>query len=613
MDLSVATVVNTATTSETTTTSSNNCPICTETYTNNIRTPLQCEYCPFVACILCCQKFVLQESHPRCMSTTCGRTWTRQFLSCKFSKAFITKKYRFHVEDVLFEEQKALLPGTQHLAKMSLIRDKFAEEQKSLETILFKVRNDLNKMRGKVQRLDNYLRRRVSGTEPCREVNENGDYMNDDNDDPSSLSKAQKTLIVCKCPMETCRGFVTSNKKGIDKPSTPWGDAVRDKPSTPRGDAVCDKPSTPRGDAVRDKPSTSRGDAVHEALLCGLCGVEICRDCHEVISKDDSVPPLFASLIEGAEAEKDDKKDVVIVAPHICNPIMLASTKAIRRDTRNCPNCVTPIYRIEGCNQMWCTVCNNAFDWKTGQPIQGAVHNPHYFEYLARSNNNRDHNLERGNRTICATDPHQFADFMMDTNRRLSEFLSQKKQSFEQKEDLTNKIKHIRDVSFVLVQQLSHMENETLQHDCAAHPESMTQLRIEFMKNKITEAKFRHRTFFIQKKEEMLMEYRQIWRMFIDVSREICVRNIAVLEPLNPEIESARDVIIKIDRCLETLYTELRGLVAYVNEQSAHISESFEINQFWHIPSIDWIQYKYANNTNKRLEVIKTPLKIHVT
>ncbi len=591
MDLSVATVVNTATTSETTTTttSSNNCPICTETYTNNIRTPLQCEYCPFVACILCCQKFVLQESHPRCMSTTCGRTWTRQFLSCKFSKAFITKKYRFHVEDVLFEEQKALLPGTQHLAKMSLIRDKFAEEQKSLETILFKVRNDLNKMRGKVQRLDNYLRRRVSGTEPCREVNENGDYMNDDNDDPSSLSKAQKTLIVCKCPMETCRGFVTSKKKGIEKPSTP------------------------RGDAVRDKPSTSRGDAVHEALLCGLCGVEICRDCHEVISKDDSVPPLFASLIEGAEAEKDDKKDVVIVAPHICNPIMLASTKAIRRDTRNCPNCVTPIYRIEGCNQMWCTVCNNAFDWKTGQPIQGAVHNPHYFEYLARSNNNRDHNLERGNRTICATDPHQFADFMMDTNRRLSEFLSQKKQSVEHKEDLTNKIKHIRDVSFVLVQQLSHMENETLQHDCAAHPESMTQLRIEFMKNKITEAKFRHRTFFIQKKEEMLMEYRQIWRMFIDVSREICVRNIAVLEPLNPEIESARDVIIKIDRCLETLYTELRGLVAYVNEQSAHISESFEINQFWHIPSIDWIQYKNANNTNKRLEVIKTPLKIHVT
>jgi len=586
MDLSVATVVNTATTSETTTTTSNNCPICTETYTNNIRTPLQCEYCPFVACILCCQKFVLQESHPRCMSTTCGRTWTRQFLSCKFSKAFITKKYRFHVEDVLFEEQKALLPGTQHLAKMSLIRDKFAEEQKSLETILFKVRNDLNKMRGKVQRLDNYLGHRVSGINTTQEVNENGDYINDN--PSSSSSKDKNTLIVCKCPMETCRGFVTmatSKKKGIDKSTQRSGEAVRDKP------------------------------------MCGLCGVEICRDCHEVIPKKDvsapplstSPSPLSASLIEGAEAEKDDKKDVVIVAPHICNPIMLASTKAIQRDTRNCPNCVTPIYRIEGCNQMWCTVCNNAFDWKTGQPIQGAVHNPHYFEYLARSNNNRDHNLERGNRTICATDPHQFVGFMTDTNRRLSEFLSQKKQSFEQKEVLTNKIKHIRDVSFALVQQLSHMENETLQHDCAAHPESMTQLRIEFMKNKITEAKFRHRTFFIQKKEEMLMEYRQIWRMFIDVSREICVRNIAVLEPLNPEIESARDVIIKIDRCLETLYTELRSLVAYVNEQSAHISESFEINQFWHIPSIDWIQYKFANNRNKRLEVIKIPLKIHVT
>ena len=34
------------------------------------------------------------------------------------------------------------------------------------------------------------------------------------------------------------------------------------------------------------------------------------------------------------------------------------------------------------CSQMWCIECKTAFDWGTGQIVNGVIHNPHYYEYL---------------------------------------------------------------------------------------------------------------------------------------------------------------------------------------------------------------------------------------
>lgn len=42
---------------------------------------------------------------------------------------------------------------------------------------------------------------------------------------------------------------------------------------------------------------------------------------------------------------------------------------------------------VRNCNQMFCTQCNTAFDWKSGQIVTNArIHNPHYFEYLRNRN-----------------------------------------------------------------------------------------------------------------------------------------------------------------------------------------------------------------------------------
>lgn len=89
---------------------------------------------------------------------------------------------------------------------------------------------------------------------------------------------------------------------------------------------------------------------------CNLCNMWACKDCHEM---------------------KGSTQDT----PHVCNADNLASAKLIDAETRACPKCGARVYKISGCNQMFCTACNDcAFDWVTGR-IETVIHNPHYYEF----------------------------------------------------------------------------------------------------------------------------------------------------------------------------------------------------------------------------------------
>lgn len=94
---------------------------------------------------------------------------------------------------------------------------------------------------------------------------------------------------------------------------------------------------------------------------CNLCNMWACKDCHEM---------------------KGPAQDT----PHECNPDNLASAKLIDAETRACPKCGARVYKISGCNQMFCTACNDcAFDWVTGR-IETVIHNPHYYEFQRQRN-----------------------------------------------------------------------------------------------------------------------------------------------------------------------------------------------------------------------------------
>lgn len=92
---------------------------------------------------------------------------------------------------------------------------------------------------------------------------------------------------------------------------------------------------------------------INENYVCAVCNVKICCDCR-----------------------------VILVDDHTCDPDVVKTVGLIKSDTKPCPKCVTLIYKIEGCDQMFCTNCNTAFSWQYGTIETGTIHNPHYFEWV---------------------------------------------------------------------------------------------------------------------------------------------------------------------------------------------------------------------------------------
>ncbi|KAJ9534162.1 hypothetical protein QJQ45_002156 [Haematococcus lacustris] len=63
-----------------------------------------------------------------------------------------------------------------------------------------------------------------------------------------------------------------------------------------------------------------------------------------------------------------------------------ASVQLLAKDSRTCPKCPASINNIEGCDQMFCTVCHTAFSFQTGQIERGVIHNPLYYEWQRQQN-----------------------------------------------------------------------------------------------------------------------------------------------------------------------------------------------------------------------------------
>lgn len=104
---------------------------------------------------------------------------------------------------------------------------------------------------------------------------------------------------------------------------------------------------------------------------CGICDVRVCKDCLEIIKTDDP-------------------------ADHTCKPEDLASALEVKKNCKDCPKCHRKIYKISGCDQLWCTGCHTAFSWNTGKIDSGRVHNPHYYEWMAQNGAEGNVRLEMG-------------------------------------------------------------------------------------------------------------------------------------------------------------------------------------------------------------------------
>lgn len=273
---------------------------------------------------------------------------------------------------------------------------------------------------------------------------------------------------------------------------------------------------------IRACPSENCRGFLNTDWKCGLCSNYTCSKCH---------------VVKGPEKNTDQ---------HTCNKDDVATAELLNKDTKPCPNCGMGIFRIMGCDQMFCTECHTAFDWRTGRVETENIHNPHYFEWARRNGT-----LERNPRDIlCGREIDRIfitriaydLDHLNNYNRHLTDDEKKtNKKSIDLIVEICRNVVHIR---FVLLQNYQYN-----------YEANNRELRIQYMMNQICEALFKSRLHAQNKKNHRTLEIRNILRLTIDTLTDIIYRfnqtmvvprgdlNFAVLNDVLNEIEEFRNYV----------------------------------------------------------------------
>lgn len=202
---------------------------------------------------------------------------------------------------------------------------------------------------------------------------------------------------------------------------------------------------------------------------------------------------------------------------------------------------------VRNCDQMWCTQCHTAFNWRNGR-IENVVHNPHYFEWLRRNGND----VPRNPGDIPCRNELTHNDFRDIRNiiitRHKDHPLSTACLNFLQ-QAIQNAI-HLRWVIQERYRQVDYVERNQ-------------SLRVSYMRNQITEEQFKISLQRNEKKNEKSREVRNVLDILFTTVTDIIFRFRAHLNtaPAN--------------KWEGTILEELDVIVDYVNECLADISHTY--------------------------------------
>jgi hypothetical protein len=222
---------------------------------------------------------------------------------------------------------------------------------------------------------------------------------------------------------------------------------------------------------------------------CNLCETWTCPECHVNIGTHDN-------------------------KEHICNKEDVETVKLIRNDSKPCPKCGVIIFKIIGCDQMFCTQCHTPFSWKTGEIQVGRnIHNPHYFEYI-RNNN---HINERNPLDVrCGRELNM--RFMRNFRFKLSYIINT-----DNLDDKDKIIKYILD-SCRNVLHLSDIIIPNLNAQIDDHGLYNQNQRIKYIQNIITDKQFKKNIQMNEKKRQKNLELIDLFVMVRDVTVDIFLK-----------------------------------------------------------------------------------------
>jgi hypothetical protein len=657
------------------------CIICTEKYSKAIHKPIACQYCQFEACRECCQKYILQETVPKCMNPECNREWTRQFLASQFTKVWISRDFKKHREEVLFNGERSLMPATQVIVENILRKERMQQDIAAMRTEIATLYVRLNEMQREYYRIGR----------------------------PEETAEEARAKFVRACPDPECRGFLSTQWKcGIcSKWSCPTCHEVK---GTERDvEHVCDPNNVATAQLLAGdtKPCPKCGEGIFKIdgcfakdipILLWDGSIKMSQDIviGDVLVGDDGEPRNVIRLMEGEDEMyevrqnngmsytvnskhtlllkysgnkhvnwNNDESSVGSTPLNIINrtpegrlgqcsratlPINQLNQKGIfdARPDSNVHRCKATTsflgdldqqmfkndlceddnidisvdeylkldsstkknlmgYKKDGinykytnisvknigkgkyygwevdgnnhrfllqdftcvknCDQMWCIQCHTAFSWRTGK-IEHTVHNPHYYEYLRRTGGGtiprNPLDLPCGVREVN----HRIAT---EITRLFTSYRSSHRLDSEQKTELDDQSRRLGYICQTIVH-LRRVEMPHYQFDRVAINQG---LRIKYMRNQLTEDKFKVLIQQSDKKHQKHREIYQVMEMMHNAATDIVLRFLDALR--QPEWNSDYSIMNEIPQIIEYANTCLKEISASYNSRNIVFDRNLRI------------------------------------
>ena len=510
------------------------CSICCEKINKSTHKLVTCTFCPvadtFQPCLTCVKRYLLETTqNAHCMN--CKHEWSRVDLYTRLPKVFLNGEYKARRQEISLEKEKSMMPATQPYVEVALERRDAAKMERDIQNIIIR-RSAIDTYS------DAFLETEI---EKVRKEHAWKCLINEIRIKERRLNRSQnggaeRAHFVRKCPMEDCRGFLSS------------------------------------------------------AWKCGLCRTNVCSKCHEPKLEGEETIEETINEVAGEEVKEEDaegtKKEELPVPGrargHVCDPNNVETANLLKKDSKPCPKCACLIFKISGCDQMFCTQCHTAFSWKTGDIETRVIHNPHYYQYLRDQSATGEiprNPLDNPCGDILP-DGQTFTPDMM----RYIDVKLRKLPIFYMEGELS----HIPCKTQDMIRNEMLICNHISAYHLNERPgvNANLDLRIKYMMHLITDDTYKQQLLIREKKEEKTREFEMIFRTYVTAARDI-ILNFVNISELSEQIIQQR-----------TVYTELENLRRYINVSFEQLIPIFN-NTVW----------RFIKKTN-RIDLIRTMEKI---
>jgi hypothetical protein len=499
----------------------------------------------------------------------CKKTWTRAHQNVILLPAFVNGELRAHQEQVFYEREMALFPTTIEVIEERRITHRLNYEYRIIQERIsakwsnIRYFNTLIRENNKLITLHRSLPKMFSDVNPEEIKIQNEQTTLKFENEKFELVKDQTRENVIRRLLE----MEPSDRRIAMANHIDGADPAEILETLRRTGQLDEASKRARTQFIRACPIESCRGFLSQQWKCGLCNISTCSKCN--------IPKIKSRQTDTNDTndanDTNDTKD-----EHVCNPDDVATAELLAKDTRPCPQCGTGIFKIDGCDQMWCTECHTAFNWRTGRLETGHFHNPHYFEYQRRMGTNVRNIMD----IPCnAMQPDQYHGVIYHLINIVVTLVEREKRIFR---PFTKEIKHILQVRTMdYAVSIDYFANRILPRYRPDAIQDNMELRVQYLTEQITKDEFKSALSREAKQFNKKIEIGQVVQTVVFGMSDILTRLINLLRETRETIENDNRQHINTDYAgkIVAMCSEIDALIDYANECLEFICKQYKLTR----------------------------------